>query len=210
MKRGLSKVLKVIVVLCIMVSMSLLICACNKTATTTTTTLPDKSDMLLQIIQYKEQAKFTSAIEVCRKMKEYDYITDYELASYEKDYKINSFVCSRIRYVIDNLKKELKDPNSLVVYGVRTEMSDKTEPWDKGEKTRIKFTFDYGAKNSFGGMVRDTYIYHFVVTDGKDQWDDVKYAVEHHEINKESQLNAIINGTADYDIVGVEELPKST
>ena len=209
MKRYLSKVLRVIVVFCIMVSMSCQLCACSKkTELPAKSELPDKSDMLLQIIQYKEQAKFTSAFEVCRKMKEYNYITDYELASYEKDYKINSFVCSRIRYVVDHLKKELKDPNSLVIYGVKTEMSDKTEPWDKGEKTRIKITFDYGAKNSFGGMVRENYVYHYVVTDGKDYWDDVKYAVEHHEINKESQLDAIINGTAEYDIVGADELSK--
>lgn len=198
MKEKTSKIIRVIVAFCIVVSMSCQLCACSKKPE-----LPDKSDMLMQIIIYKEKAKFTSAFEICRQMKEYNYISDSDLESYEKNYKINSFICSYIASVTKNLKKELKDPNSLVVYGVQTEMYDT----DK-ENLRITIRLDYGAKNSFGGMVRDSYVYRYVVDDTRDYWDDVKYAVEHHEIKKESQLNAIVNGTAEYDIVLVEELSK--
>ena len=45
-------------------------------------------------------------------------------------------------------QKTLKDPNSLIIYS------------EKYEKTiyGITWTLDVGAKNSYGGMIRNTYI----------------------------------------------------
>lgn len=192
MKRCLSKILRVIVVFCIMVSMSWQLCACSGK---TEEVLPNKQDMLDQIDEYKDQAKFTSVIELYRKLKLYDYISDDDLKFYEKKYEINSFVCYWIESSIEHLKEELKDPYSLVVYGVKIEMCD-DEDYDD---VVIELTLDYGAKNSFGGMVRENYSHLYDVSFNKDRSDDVKYAIDNHEITKESQFDAIINGTAEYD-----------
>ena len=190
MKRSMSKVIRVIVAFCIVVSMAFQLCACsNKTEVTTTVELPDKQDMFNQIDEYKAQAKFTSAIELYRQMKEYDYISDKDLEFYEKKYIINSFICCWTESTIKELKGQLKDPNSLVIYGLEIRMFE--------NNGLINIMLDYGATNSFGGMVRDTYINQLEVSE--DQWDEWEYAVQNHEINKDSQFDAFINGTAEYD-----------
>lgn len=56
---------------------------------------------------------------------------------------------------IKYLKSNLKDPESLVIY--------KEEIVDKKDKTVI-VKVDYGAKNSYGGMERETY--YFRIIDG--------------------------------------------
>lgn len=44
-------------------------------------------------------------------------------------------------------KQHLKDPASFTVY---------SETYQEDGKFNVKWTLDYGAKNSFGGMVRKT------------------------------------------------------
>ena len=196
MKKYLSKVLRIIVAFCIVVSMSFQLGACSNKTGVTTVELPNKQDMFNQIDEYKAQAKFTSAIELYRQMKEYDYISDKDLEFYENQYVINSFICCWAESTISYLKEDLKDPHSLVVYGIKTEMLDDGKERDD---VVITVTLDYGAKNSFGGMVRDNYTRHYNVSVTLDNWDKVEYAVKNHELNKESQFDAIINGTAEYN-----------
>lgn len=52
-------------------------------------------------------------------------------------------------------QKTLKDPSSLVIY---------SETYEH-ESIKVDFTVDMGAKNSFGAMVRETYV--FEILDGK-------------------------------------------
>lgn len=47
----------------------------------------------------------------------------------------------------EHFKEVLKDPASFVVY---------SESYTKIDKFTVQWTLDYGAKNSFGGMVRET------------------------------------------------------
>lgn len=52
-------------------------------------------------------------------------------------------------------ERTLKDPSSLVIY---------SETYEH-ESIKVEFTVDMGAKNSFGAMVRETYV--FEILDGK-------------------------------------------
>lgn len=193
MKKYFSNILKEILTLCIVVCMPLQICACNKTEITTTP-LPDKQEMIDQIHEYEKQAKFTSAIEIYRQMHEYGYITDADLDKQEKQYYINSYMCNVANFAIKHLKEELKDPHSLVVYGMDFELCEYDE-----SGMIISITVDYGATNSFGGMVRDDYIKRFCTTERPEHWDDTLYIITHTDLSKESQFEAIINEEAEYD-----------
>lgn len=190
-----KRTIKVILSICIVVCMSLQICACNKTETTT---LPDKQEMINQIHECEDQAKFTSAYELYEKMYEYGYITS--LDDEEQQYLINSCMCFYVNLVIQDLKKDLKDPHSLVIYGMEVEVIE--------HKTGLCFdmTFDYGATNSFGGMVREE------LTATKNiaflSQSMAERVAATHMLTKESQFQAIIDGTAEYDKYGQENLSR--
>ena len=198
MEKNLSKVISLMVAFCIVVSMPCLLCACSKKTKTTTeqtTTLPDKEDMFHQIHEYEDQAKFTSAIELYRQMHEYNYIPADTLDINEKFYLVNSYMCHCAEYAIKKLKERLKDPHSLVVYGMNVELRDSKY----GYGPVFDITLDYGATNSFGGMVRDDYTVSFTTGKGAEDWEALEYIVKNYEISKESQFEAIINGTAEYN-----------
>lgn len=198
MKKNLSKVIRVMVAFCIVLSMPCQFCACSKKTETTTeqtTTLPNKQDMFHQIHEYEDQAKFTSAIELYRQMNEYNYIDADSLEIDEKYYVINSVMCQCADFAINRLKERLKDPHSLVVYGMKVKVADSKY----GYGLLYEITLDYGATNSFGGMVRDDFECSMTVGGKEDDREAMEYIVENHEINKESQFEAIINGTAEYD-----------
>ena len=198
MERYLSKVIRVMVAFCIAVSLPCQLCACSKTTETTTeqtTSLPDKQDMFHQIHEYEDQANFTSAIELYRQMYEYNYIPADTLDINEKFYLVNSYMCHCAEYAINSLKERLKDPHSLVVYGMEVELRDSKY----GYGPVYDITLDYGAANSFGGMVRDDYKTSFTTGRKDDDWEALEYIVKNYEINKESQFEALINGTAEYN-----------
>ena len=72
------------------------------------------------------------------------------LKTWEEKVARDKIVCEYVSYVIASLKKALKDPNSLVIYSIHLEE-------DKTETNKLCITLDYGARNSFGGMVRDSF-----------------------------------------------------
>lgn len=197
-----SKVIRVMVAFCLVVSIPCQICACSKKIETTTetttiqiTTLPDKQEMFHQISEYEDQAKFTSAIELSRQMYEYNYISADSLEYDEKLYIVNSFMCYSAEYAIGKIKEVLKDPHSLVVYGMTVKLKDS----EYGYGPMFVITLDYGATNSFGAMVRDNYTVTQSAVGKKEDWEALEYVVKNHQIKKESQFEAILNGTAEYD-----------
>jgi hypothetical protein len=196
MKKNTSKIIRVMVAFCIVVSMSLQICACNKTAP-----LPDKQEMFKQIHEYEDQAKFTSALELHRKMCEYGYITAEQLKEEEKYYLVYSYRCKLIKFAVDGLKDTLKDPHSLVIYGVKAEIDESRSKKSNDNEVIIQITLDYGAKNSFGGMVREEYQRIIGTNIDLEHRDNIQYILDISflMVDKESQFTAIIKEEAEYD-----------
>lgn len=195
MKNNISKITRVMVAFCIVVSMSLQICACQKTEP-----LPDKQEMFKQIHEYEDHAKFKSAIELYRKMGEYGYLTAEDVKEYEKYYFIKSFTCYIAIFAIDGLKGTLKDPHSLVVYGMKAEIDEERSKKNDNEVI-IQITLDYGAKNSFGGMVREKYQRIIGTSIDLEHRDNIQYILDLSSlmVDSESQFDAIIKGEAEYD-----------
>lgn len=156
----------------------------------------------------EDNAKFTDAIKIYRELAKYNYndpdFGNDALAIRETRYTNQKIACKYFSYTVDSLKSKLKDPNSLVVYSMRI---DSNSP-----KGQITIIFDYGAKNGFGGMVRDTYTYTYALANydmetiheaNKEHMDSVdcgkddvgKYLAGNYHIYKESQFNAIVAGT---------------
>ena len=67
-------------------------------------------------------------------------------------YQITQLVNYAINY--NGLKDQLKNPDSLVIYNLTVTASVSEY---NNDSYIFEFAFDYGATNSFGGMVRDTY-----------------------------------------------------
>lgn len=79
----------------------------------------------------------------------------YECANIERQQK-------KLTQTVTELRGKLKDPNSLTIYDY--EFFGKTEK-EEEHGTIIDYkmcVLEYGATNSFGGMVRDTYVKLFV------------------------------------------------
>lgn len=61
-----------------------------------------------------------------------------------------------VYWAVGNLKKTLKDPSSLTLYKISTNV--KSQKRNNEVEYVYEVTLDYGARNSFGGMVRDDYV----------------------------------------------------
>ena len=160
--------------------------------------------------EYEANAKFADAIKIYRKLNEYGF-KDPDFGSRstvrETRYTNQSVACKYFSWTVNSLKSQLKDPTSLVVYSMNI---DSNSP--SGE---IVIKFDYGAKNSFGGMVRDTYTKTYTLSEsekeavyqankthmdsiGRTKEDVGKYLSGNFQIYKASQYNAIVAGTSNY------------
>lgn len=110
-------------------------------------------------------------------------------------------------YAVYILKEQLKDPNSLVIYG--------TNIWAEEGSDYFTIELDYGAKNGFGGMVRDNYSHEYKLTENEKniiyqtlkEWmdsngatiDDAAYYLSGNAyIAYDSIYEAIVNGTQTY------------
>ena len=160
---------------------------------------------------YEANAKFKDAIEIYRQLNEYGF-DDPDFGSRSKDvrerrYTNQSVACKYFSLTVSSLKSQLKDPNSLVVYSMNI---DYDSPSGK-----ITIEFDYGAKNSFGGMVRDEYTKTYTLPESdkekiyqanKEHMDSIgstkedagKYLSGNFHIFKTSQYDAIVAGTSNY------------
>lgn len=183
--------------------------------TTSTPSERELAEMYEQAVDYEKHGKFRSAINIYRELYTYGFAdpefgyngNEKALEIREKRYLFSSMACKYIKYAVGDLKSNLKDPNSLVIYGIKL--------YDSTGNTFV-ITLDYGAKNSFGGMVRDTYNYtHILSTYEQDQIYSI--AKEHMDqigcttsecaeylagncspIFYSTVYEAIVNGTCDY------------
>ncbi len=151
-------------------------------------------------------AKFKDGINIFRQLNKYGYISAYDLEGRERLYDIYAIQCRLCEFVIRKLRQELKDPQSLVLYGFKIE-ADKTDT--------VKVVLDYGAKNGFGGMERDEYVYPVTLFKG-DLEKTLKYAEYYHptetfylddmadyfagcaEFFGQEAYDAVVNGTCNY------------
>lgn len=160
---------------------------------------------------YEANAKFGDAIKIYRQLNEYDF-NDPDFGSSSKAvretrYINQSIACKYFSWTVDSLKSQLKDPYSLVVYSMNID--------SKSPSGKIIIKFDYGAKNSFGGMVRDTYEITYTLSESekekiyqasKEHMDSIgctkedagKYLAGNFHIYKTSQYDAIVSGSCNY------------
>ena len=120
--------------------------------------------------------------------------------------------CGTIDRAVTKLRKELKDPDSLVVekmqaYNVKD--YDEIDP----NKYSFKMEIIYRAKNSFGGYVRESIVYEMTLTESEKKAlltsakrveIDEKSAVWQNwrsdAASQQEEVDAVVNGTAIYDI----------
>ena len=195
-----------------------LLCSCQNATDSTNAQIPTQAELeeIFEMAQeYENNGKFKSAIELYRQLASYEfYDPDFGSQGIEKALQIREtrylhqkILSKYYEYSVSDLKKQLKDPNSLVVYSMSL---DHYSP-----KGKIIVVFDYGAKNSFGGMVRDKYTKTYTLSEyekddiyqaskthmdsiGRTKDDAGTYLAGNLHIHKESQFNAIVNGTNDY------------
>jgi len=223
-----TKILLFILIVSIFISLVVTTTGCTKNQNDTnsvttekeTSSLPKKTiaeldSMYEKACEYEKNAKFKSAIILFRELRKYDYY-DKDFGSYgldealetrESRYLCESIAVQFVSSAIRTLKNQLKDPNSLVIYSI----------WFSEDNGLMVLKFDYGAKNSFGGMVRDSYTWKSswglseeqkqkVYSAHKDFMDSRGYTKEdamaivagNHHIGYESQYAAIVAGTYDY------------
>lgn len=116
--------------------------------------------MYEQAKTYSRNANFDKAYKLYEKLYEYQY-PDRNLPSYSLDEAFQSrkgeytrqvILCSAIDSVVGMLKRQLKDPRSLVINGINLKKNS-------SDKYSYDIILDYSAANSFGGMVRDEFSY---------------------------------------------------
>ena len=118
---------------------------------------------------------------------ETEYYAAYELFDELGNYKDSAKYSQRSRqlsiikttylFAINDLKSRLKSPSSLVVNGIRADVSSKYN------ESRIDITYyiDYTAENSFGGAARDVF----------------KREVTGHSIKNAAERESFIQGLKD-------------
>lgn len=202
----------------ILTLLTLFVCSCSNRTDSTAPQTPTQNElekMYETAQEFENSGKFKSAIELYRELSSYGFEDpdfggqglEKALEIREKRYLHQKILSKYYEYTVSALKKQLKDPNSLVVYSMSI---DHNSP-----KGKIVVIFDYGAKNSFGGMVRDKYTKTYTLSEyekndiyaaSKDHMDSIgctkedagSYLAGNLHIHKESQFNAIVAGTNDY------------
>lgn len=223
MKKSDRKKRRIVSVILMGVLCALIFVSCSKPveepttkASTEASTEPTKSrqelhELYLQAVECEKTAKFKSAIEIYRELYSYGYSDegysgkslDEALALREQNYACQKLLCYIHEGGVRVIKKQLKDPNSLEIYGSKLSTS---------EKYGYIMEYDYGARNSFGGMVRDTYtttpgifdsdidkIYSVGQKAGMQSKDEVYTWLQiNNGMIQEKAFKSIIEGTCDY------------
>ena len=163
------------IVLALVIVLGLCACGGNDVNPTPETTehIPTQEEleaMYQQAKNYEVNARFDEAIKLYRTLHQYGFADpDYSgkgldevLAIREERYVLQAISCQYFEYALwlfnDEIVKNLKDPDSLIIYSL-------TLKEDESNPDRFKVVFDYGATNSFGGMVRDTFEAPYSLTD---------------------------------------------
>lgn len=201
---------------------ALMFTACdNGNAQQTPSSTPEYSEeeleqMFNQANAYEANANFDKAFELYEILYENKYpdkgfpslSLDEAFETRKGRYTRDAIVCRMYSYAVDSLKSILKDPNSLVIHKISMKV-------DSSNSYKINITIDYGAANSFGGMVRNDYEYSSTLSssdrdkiyeslkdwmdeNGATSEDSARYLKGNHNIYEQSQYDAIVAGTATY------------
>ena len=173
-------------------------------------------EMYDQAQKYEANANFDKAFEIYEILYENEF-PDKDFSSKGLEgafetrkgrYTRDAIVCQMYEYAVRSLKSVLKDPNSLQVHGILMSVNSYNS-------SKIDMTIDYGAANSFGGIIRDEYIcsYTLSASQREDIYESLKdfmdgrgdtsaksadYLVGNYNIYKQSQYDAIVAGTCSY------------
>ena len=158
---------KILGIIALLILTTLMIASCTSSNTTTLeTSEPAKATHEIELenaLRLEEEGAWGGAYYLLEDLIEHGYYTEYtsKMESLEHKYRIADLV----NFAINNkgLKLNLKNPNSLVIYSVT--YTANVSSYDSSRYI-FEVKIDYGATNSFGGMVRDTY----------ETKQDVKYA----------------------------------
>lgn len=220
-----KKAIATLLVLCMCVGL----CACGNTVTEDTPPTPEELEaMYLQAKAHEDNARFDEAIILYRSLYAYGFADpDYSgkspeevLEIREHNFVLQTISCTYFQYAKslfnDEIVNRLKDPNSLQIHSL-------TLKGDSNYRGRFYVVFDYGAANSFGGMVRDTFSAPYTLKDdegariigcsGNPSVIAAQYLVGNYywcTIQKDSQKEAILNGTATYRGAEMKEYEVAT
>jgi len=127
--------------------------SCNSDTSTQPPSTSQKTNQEIELenaLRLEQDGSWGGAYQLLNDLIERGYYPEYESKrdALKEKTLITEAVYNAFSY--KNLKAQLKNPNSLVIYSisVKGDVYDGTEHFD--------IIFDYGATNSFGGMVRDT------------------------------------------------------
>ena len=148
-----KKITSILIVFCTLLG---LFCfsGCNSEKTSEPSE-PEKANEEIELeraLQLAEEKAWGGAYLLLDDLMERGYYLDYKDKRDDiyEDYLIAEAIYQAFSF--KNLKDKLKNPDSLVIYNVHitAKMSE------NGDYYYFKIIYDYGASNSFGGMVRDT------------------------------------------------------
>ncbi len=206
--------MKKLLAILLVFAMCIGLCACG--GNEGNPTQEELEEMYQQAKEYENNAKFDEAIKLYRTIFIHNFSDpDYSdktpeevLEIKEHNFILQTIACKYFEYAIwlfnDEIVERLKDPDSLKIYGLTIEE-------DEANSDRFYVVFDYGAANSFGGMVRDSFEAPYILED-----DEIKliygcmdssnrtaaeYLVGNYywrTIYSDTQKEAIISGTATY------------
>ena len=114
--------------------------------------------------EYFDSAYFVEAIDTWQKLYDAGWRDEKFDEKFLEDKKIDaeafSTQCWYLSRTIKELRSMLKDPDSLVIY-------EATFICEYDENYSFTVELDYGAKNSFGGMVRDNFSQQYSLLDSE-------------------------------------------
>ena len=206
-----KKTMKSALLICVaLLTCTLIFAGCSKYST------EELEQMYNQAKDYEASANFDKAFELYEILYENEYpdegysdmSLDEAFETREGRYTRDAIVCRMYCSAVRSLKSMLKDPNSLTIYKISMKVAS-------SDSYKINITIDYGAANSFGGMVRDNYQYSCKLSsedrediyeslkdwmdeNGATSEDSAEYLIGNYGIYKQSQYDAIAAGTATY------------
>ncbi len=159
-----KKIISICLILCVLLGlMGITSCSSQKNQEPSE---PEKNKQEIEFeraMQLAEEGAWNGSYLLLDDLMERGYYTEYKSqrdAIYE-DYLIADAIYQALSF--QNLKDKLKNPDSLVIYNISI-VARKNENRDR---YLFEITYDYGASNSFGGIVRDTITSSFSTNEAK-------------------------------------------
>ena len=150
MKRKILSIVSLVILTMVFITS----CASSNTPSDSETTKLPQEIELEYALKLEEEGAWTGAYCLFDDLVKKGYYPEYDTKRDElyNKYQITQLVNFAINY--NGLKDQLKNPNSLIIYNLTATAS--VSEYNNNSYV-FEFAFEYGATNSFGGMVRDTY-----------------------------------------------------